>query len=261
MNLDLSGKTALVVASSRGLGKAVAAVLASEGCRVMLSGRDAAVLRAAVSELDTQTGAMLAGQPCDITRPDDIHRLVEATRRELGPIDILVNNCGGPPGGTFADCDDAAWTKAFELTLLSYVRLVRAALPDLQASRGRIANIASSSIRQPIANLTLSNVMRAGVLGLGKSLADELAPFGILVNTVAPGRIATDRTTYLDTLKAERQGRSAAEVRSEACRLIPLGRYGEPAEFARVVAFLVSGANTYLTGQAIAVDGGLIRAL
>ncbi|MBW2477664.1 MAG: SDR family oxidoreductase [Deltaproteobacteria bacterium] len=261
MDLHLKGKAALVTASSRGLGKAIAQELAREGCHVMLNGRDSQNLLSAAREIRQLTDSKIATQVGDLTRHEDITALVERTRSAFGRIDILINNCGGPPGGSFADFDDQQWQSAFELTLLSYIRLIRACLNDLRAAKGRIVNITSSSIRQPIPHLVLSNVFRAGVLGLSKSLADELAPDGVLVNTVAPGRIATDRTHHLDGLKAERLKCSREDVVREACKSIPLGRYGEPNELAQVVAFLVSNVNTYLTGQAIAIDGGLVRAL
>lgn len=150
--------------------------------------------------------------PCDITRSDNIDALVATTRERLGKIDILINNAGGPPGGGFEQVDDDAWQAAFELNLLSYVRLIRAVLPDLKQAGGRIINVTSSSIKQPIPGLILSNAFRMGILGLSKSLADELAPYNILVSTVAPGRIATDRTAYLDQLKADKRGIDKQQV-------------------------------------------------
>jgi 3-oxoacyl-[acyl-carrier protein] reductase len=260
MDLHLKGKIALVVASSKGLGKAIAAQLAQEGCDVMLTSRDAEVLQTARGEVMQQATGRVECQPCDITRAEDIQALVQATRERLGPIDILINNAGGPPGGGFDAHDDATWQAAFELNLLSYVRMIRAVLPDLKQGGGRIINVTSSSIKQPIPGLILSNVYRMGLLGLGKSLADELAPFNILVNTVAPGRISTDRTAYLDQLKADKRGISREEIQQESLRNIPLQRYGEPAEFAKVVAFLASDASSYVTGSAIMVDGGMVKA-
>jgi 3-oxoacyl-[acyl-carrier protein] reductase len=259
MDLQLQNKVALVVASSKGLGKAVAAQLAREGCHVMLTSRNAEQLEAAHQELLVEARGKVACRPCDITVAADIEALVKATRESLGPIDILVNNAGGPPGGDFSQVDDVAWQQAFELNLLSCVRMVRAVLPDLKEKGGRIINITSSSIKQPIPGLILSNVFRMGLLGLGKSLANELAPYKILVNTVAPGRIATDRTRYLDQLKADKRGVALDQVVAESHGLIPLGRYGDPDEFARVVAFLASGASSYVTGSAIMVDGGMVK--
>jgi len=261
MDLQLTGKTALVVASSKGLGRAISAQLVAEGCHVMLTSRDKRQLKTTRDEMESLGQGRVDCCPCDITRPEEIEALVAATRQRLGPIDILINNAGGPPGGGFEQVDDAAWQAAFELNLLSYVRLIRAVLPDMRARKGgRIINITSSSIRQPIPGLILSNVFRMGILGLAKTLADELAPDNILVNTVAPGRIATDRTTYLDQFKADKQGVRKEQIVNEALQKIPLGRYGETEEFAQVVCFLASGASSYMTGSAIMVDGGQIRA-
>jgi 3-oxoacyl-[acyl-carrier protein] reductase len=260
MDLKINGKIALVVASSKGLGKAIAMQLAQEGCDVMLTSRDPEALLAARDEIRQQAAVRVECQPCDITRAEDIESLVQVTRERLGPVDILINNAGGPPGGGFDAHDDEAWQAAFELNLLSYVRMIRAVLPDLKRGGGRIINVTSSSIKQPIPGLILSNVYRMGLLGLGKSLAEELAPFNILVNTVAPGRISTDRTAYLDQLKADKRGISREEIQRESLGNIPLQRYGEPAEFARVVAFLASEASSYVTGSAIMVDGGMVKA-
>lgn len=260
MDLHLKGKVALVVASSKGLGKAIAGQLAQEGCDVMLTSRDAEQLEATRQELQQSATGRVECQPCDITRAEDIQTLVEMTRERLGSIDILINNAGGPPGGGFDLHNDEIWQAAFELNLLSYVRMIRAVLPDLKKGGGRIINVTSSSIKQPIPGLILSNVYRMGLLGLGKSLAEELAPFNILVNTVGPGRISTDRTAYLDQLKADKRKISREEIRQESLRNIPLGRYGNPEEFARVVTFLASDASSYVTGSSIMVDGGMVKA-
>jgi 3-oxoacyl-[acyl-carrier protein] reductase len=260
MDLNLQGKVALVVASSKGLGKAIAHQLALEGCDVMLTSRDAVLLEAVRDELQKEASGRIACCACDITVVADIEILVDKTREALGPVDILVNNAGGPPGGGFDLHNDDVWQQAFELNLLSYIRLIRAVLPDLKANGGRIVNITSSSIKQPIPGLILSNVYRMGLLGLGKSLAEELAPFNVRVNTVAPGRIATDRTAYLDQLKADRLGKSREQVEEESRRNIPMGRYGAPEEFAKVVAFIVSDASSYVTGSSIMVDGGMAKA-
>ncbi len=259
MDLNLTGKIALVVASSKGLGKAIAGQLAAEGADVMLTSRNAEQLEQSKYELRQTAKGRVESYPCDITKIDDIQALFAATRKRLGPVNILVNNAGGPPGGNFEQVDDAAWQAAFELNLLSYVRLIREALPDLKQNGGRIINVTSSSIKQPIPGLILSNAFRMGILGLGKSLADELAPYNILVNSVAPGRIATDRTAYLDQLKADKLGISKQQVFEQSKSNIPLQRYGAPEEFAKVVCFLASGASSYITGSTLMVDGGMVK--
>jgi len=259
MDLQLTGKIALIVASSKGLGKAIAKQLAEEGCDVMLTSRSAGQLAVARQHLLPSAKGRVECCPCDITNLDDIQKLVAETRERLGPVDILINNAGGPPGGGFDQVDDAAWQAAFELNLLSYVRLIREVLPDMKQKGGRVINVTSSSIKQPIPGLILSNAFRMGILGLAKSLADELAPYNILVNTVAPGRIATDRTNYLDQLKADKRGVSKEQVVAESLQNIPLKRYGETEEFARVVCFLASGASSYVTGSTLMVDGGMVK--
>ena len=259
MDLKLRGQVALVMASSRGLGKAVATELAAEGCHLMLTGRDPEVLQQSRDEIAAQASGTIAACAADMSQPDDIKKLVAATREQLGPINILINNSGGPPGGDFAQLDDHHWQSAFELTLLAYVRTIREVLPDLKKQSGRIINITSSSIKQPIPGLLLSNAFRMGMLGLGKSLANELAADNILVHTVAPGRVATDRTNYLDQLKADKLGVSLEQISNEAKKLIPLQRYGDPQEFARVVAFLASPVCSYMTGSTIMVDGGMVK--
>ncbi|UFJ38969.1 SDR family oxidoreductase [Brevibacillus humidisoli] len=261
MELNLHGKTALVVASSQGLGKAVAAELVKEGTNVMLTSRDKAKLEVVRDELRQLGKGEVAYYRADITNPDEIKGLVQATRDTFGKIDILVNNAGGPPGGTFEQLSDQDWQKAFELNLLSYIRIIREVLPDLKKAGGRIVNIASSSIKQPIPGLILSNTFRLGIVGLTKTLAEELAPYNILINTVAPGRIATDRVAYLDQLKADKLGTNREEVEQQSKEQIPLGRYGTPEEFAKVVAFLVSGASTYMTGSSFLVDGGMVKSI
>ncbi|BCR06676.1 3-oxoacyl-ACP reductase [Desulfuromonas versatilis] len=261
MDLNLQGKVALVAASSKGLGKAVATQLAAEGCHVMLTGRDRQALSSAAREISALAPGRVESHCADLAVAGDICHLVQVTRATLGKIDILVNNSGGPPAGEFVQLSDDQWQSAFEATLLNYIRMIRKVLPDLKQSGGRIINIASSSIRQPIPGLILSNTFRLGILGLGKTLAEELAPYNILVNTVAPGRIATDRTAELDRGRAERLGVPVEQVEAESRGRIPLGRYGTPEEFARVVAFLASEASSYVTGSALLVDGGMVRAI
>jgi 3-oxoacyl-[acyl-carrier protein] reductase len=263
VDLGLSGKVALVTAASKGLGRAIATELACEGARVVISSRDEEALSRAATEIREETGAEVNYRAADLRNAADIEALVAHAAERFGGVDILVNNTGGPPAGTFEDLDDEAWQTAFEQILLSLIRCVRGVLPHMREgeSWGRIVNVASSSVKQPIENLTLSNTFRAGLAGLAKSLSLELAPEGILVNTLGPGRISTARSESMDASQAESQGVSVEEVRGAFESRIPLGRYGTPEEFARVAAFLASPANGYVTGQAILVDGGMVRAL
>jgi len=262
MDLQLKNRTAIVLASTKGLGKATAACLAQEGANVTVCGRDEEALAAVKKELEQATGRAPLAIAADVTRAEDIVKVVDETVRQFGGVDILINNSGGPKPGTFDTLTDEDWVKAFELNLLSYVRAIRAVLPHMRANKfGRIVNFTSTSIKQPLENLILSNTFRTGVAGLAKSLASELAPDGILINTIGPGRIATDRVAQLDQISAERTGRSAEEVKRIESAKIPLGRYGKPEEFARVVAFFASPANSYVTGQSLLVDGGLVKAL
>jgi 3-oxoacyl-[acyl-carrier protein] reductase len=262
MDLGLQGKVALVMAASKGLGRAVATELAREGAHVVISSRDEDTLAQTASEMREETGGSVEYRAADITRAEDVRALASHASDRFGGVDVLVNNTGGPPAGTFDDFDDEGWQFAFELDLMSLIRAVRGVLPSMrERGGGRIVNIASSSVKQPIENLILSNTFRAGIAGLAKSLAIELAPDGILVNTIGPGRISTARSQSMDASKAETLGVSVEEVRGQVEAQIPLGRYGTPEELARVAAFLASPANSYVTGQAILVDGGMVKAL
>ena len=262
MDLGLQGKVALVMAASKGLGRAVATELAREGASVVISSRDEETLSETAAEIREETGAEVEPYAADITRAEDVQALFSHAAERFGGLDVLVNNAGGPPAGTFEDFGDEDWQAAFELVLLSLIRAVRASLPLMrERGGGRIVNIASSSIKQPIENLIFSNTFRAGILGLAKSLSAELAPDGILINTLGPGRISTARSQSMDASQAEARGVPIEEVRGQFESRIPLGRYGEPEELARVATFLASPANSYVTGQAILVDGGMVRAL
>lgn len=262
MDLGLQGKSVLVTAASKGLGKASALEFAREGAIVTIASRNLQELETAAAEIKAATGQDVTVVQMDVTKEQDIQRAVETAVKAGGRLDVLVTNAGGPPGGGFDNFDDAAWTKGYELNLLSVIRLIRASLPHMRnAGGGRIVNLTSTSIKQPIQGLILSNTFRAGVNALSKTLATELASDGILVNTVAPGRIATDRVAELDAGKAEKQGVPVEQIKAESIAQIPLNRYGDPAEFGRAVAFLGSFANSYITGQALLVDGGMVKAL
>jgi 3-oxoacyl-[acyl-carrier protein] reductase len=262
VDLGLKGKVALVTAASMGLGRAAATELAREGARVMISSRDEETLASTAAEVGEETGGEVGYFPADLSSEGDVKALVSHTADRFRGVDILVNNTGGPPAGGFDDFGDEAWRKAFESILMSLIRAVREVLPFMRdRGHGRIVNIASSSVKQPIENLILSNTFRAGLAGLAKSLSFELAPYGILVNTLGPGRISTERSASIDESAAQAQGVSVEEIRGRVEEQIPLGRYGTPAELARVAAFLASPANGYVTGQAILVDGGMVKAL
>jgi 3-oxoacyl-[acyl-carrier protein] reductase len=262
MQLGIEGKSVIVTASSKGLGKATALLFAAEGAHVMISSRSEKALRIATAEIKEATGNTVSYFVADITKAEDIKNLVKETVGKFGTVHVLINSTGGPPAGGFDSVSDDGWQKAFELVLLSVIRCIREVLPYMRKQKfGRIVNFASSSIKQPLDNLILSNTFRTGIIGLAKSLVPELAPDNILINTVGPGRIATDRVASLDQDRARRLGISAEEVKKNTEKLIPLGRYGEPEEFARIAVLLASSANSYVTGQAFLVDGGLVRAL
>lgn len=264
MDLGLKDKCALVLASSAGLGKAVAAELAAEGAKVMLFSPLKDQLQEAEAQIKAATGNENVAHFCgDLTKPEDIKELVKVTCSTFGPIYALFNNAGGPPAGPVNSFDDGAWYKAFELTLLSYQRVVREVAPIMMENGGgRIVNSTSSSVKAVLDNLGLSNTMRSGVVGWSKTVSQELGKYNILVNVIGPGRIGTARIDHLDKLRAEKQGITVEELQANTFKTIPLGRYGKPEEYAKLAAFLLSStANTYITGQTILVDGGLVKAL
>lgn len=262
MDMGLTGRGVLVTAASRGLGRAIAEAFASEGANVMIASRTEADLIRACSEIEAKTGRTVHYMVADVARPADIERLYAMAGDRLGRLDVLITNAGGPPSGSFETMTEEKWESSFQTHLMSVVRLTQGALPLMRAAGGgRIIHIASSSVKQPIEGLVLSNTFRTAIAGLAKTLSIELAPDQILVNTIGPGRIATERTLSLDRQKATALGKEVAEVEAESRRNIPLGRYGTPEEFARIVVFLCSAANSFITGQTLLVDGGMVRAL
>jgi 3-oxoacyl-[acyl-carrier protein] reductase len=263
VNHGLRGRVALVNAASRGLGRGIAEALAAQGARLVITSRDAGAVGRAAQEISTAHHAEVVPVVADVATAGAAERAAGVAIDSFGALDILITNSGGPPGGRFADFDDAAWQQAFELLLLSVVRMVRVTLPHLKASgHGRIVNVASSSVREPIPGLILSNALRAGVTGLAKTLADELAPDQVTVNTVLPGRILTDRLRGPFIEPAREAGISVDDLaRAEVAKEVPLGRVGEPSDMGNLVAFLCSDAAAYLTGLAVPVDGGRLRSV
>lgn len=263
VDLGLKEKVVVVMASSKGLGKACALEFAKEGAIVVLSSRRQESVDAAAEEIRTESGnEQVHAFTCDMSQADDIKQLFHKVDEQFGRIDVLVNNTGGPKAGGFDDMSDDDWYSAFDQNLLSYIRTCREVLPYMKGQQfGRIINISSSSTKEVIDGLILSNTMRAGMVGFAKTLSREVAGDNILVNTVGPGKISTDRVAELTQATADKQGLSPEEVLKHTEAQIPSGRLGEPAEFARTVVFLASTANSYVTGQSIVVDGGFLKAL
>ncbi len=260
MDLQLKDKRALVTGASRGLGYAVALGLAREGCRVAVNSRDAAKISAAAEKISRETGTQVSGIAGDLTDPAVPARLVEEAVRLLGGLDILVTNAGGPPAGAFESFDEAAWQKAVELSFLSHVRLIRAALPHLKQSKAAsVLTVTSYSVKQPIPNLVLSNSVRAATVGLTKSLALELGAAGIRFNSILPAWTETERVIELMTFRARQNGTTVEEEIAKQSRESPLGRMGTPQEFANAAVFLVSPAASYITGVMLTVDGGMYK--
>ncbi len=249
MNLQIAGKTALVTGGSKGIGYAIAAGLVAEGARVVVSARDQGVLEAAVQRLGEGGGDVLA-VAADVSSAKGVRGLVEATVARVGRVDVLVANAGGPPSGLPSNLDDGAWARATELTLMSAVRLARAVLPGMrERGWGRIVNVTSLSVKQPINDLTLSNALRAAVTAFARTLANEVAAEGVTVNAVAPGYTATER---LEELFADDY------ARARLLASIPAKRFAAPEEVAAAAVFLCSQQAAYLTGQTLVVDGGMV---
>jgi 3-oxoacyl-[acyl-carrier protein] reductase len=262
MDFGLKGKRAIVMAASRGLGFASALGLAREGCHLVVCSRDQARIDAAAETIRRDTGARVKALVADVSSASEAKRLVDTAVSEYGGLEIVVHNAGGPPAGETLAMTDEQWQKAFEQNLLSFTRIVSAATPEMKkAAYGRVLTIASSSIKQPIPNLALSNALRAGVWGIAKTLSRELAPHGILVNVIAPGRIDTERIAELDQANATKAGKPIEDVRKASIATIPLGRLGRAEELANLVVFLASSAGSYISGQAIMVDGAAGTAL
>lgn len=262
MDLELEKKVVMVAASSQGIGYGIAEAVAREGGRLSIASRTAESIETAAATLRDQYGVDCKAYVMDAADADSIEAWTAATLRDFGEVDGLVVNAGGPPAGNFDDFDDKAWARAYELTLMSAVRMVRCVLPQMRARRsGSILTVTSSSIREPIDNLLLSNVFRAGVVALVKSLSNELADAGIRVNNLVPGRIDTERVRTLDRMMAEKKGIAIDEEQLLQFADIPLGRYGTIEDMGSAAAFLLSGAARYITGVTLLVDGGKTRAV
>ncbi len=262
MDLGLQGKVALVAAASKGLGRAVAEEFAREGAQVAICSREEAAITAAAEGIARATGARMLPVAADVGTREGCETFVQAALAAFGGVDALVVNAGGPPPGRFDDLDDAAWQKAIDVTLFSAVRLTRLALPSLRArGGGSILYMTSSTVRQPTQylNLILSTAIRSAVQGLAKTLSADLAKDGIRVNALQPGRISTERVAQLDAEAAGRTGKTAEEIRAQFEKgVIPLGRYGRPDEFGTAAVFLSSPRASYITGQSLLVDGGMV---
>jgi 3-oxoacyl-[acyl-carrier protein] reductase len=257
MDLGLKGCRALVAGASKGLGRACAVSLIGEGARVFICSRNSRDIKEAAAEIKAE-GYLDA----DVSKPEDVARLVARATEALGGLDILITNAGGPPTGAFDKVPDRDWDVAYQLTLMSAVRLVREALPALKASgRGRIINLTGYGVKEPMTDLVVSDSVRAGVTVMAKTIASDLAPFGITVNNIAPGPIETDRLVHILTARAKSQGVPVEEQFKRFAETIPVKRMGQPKEIGDLCAFLCSPQAGYLTGQSIVVDGGVNRSI
>jgi 3-oxoacyl-[acyl-carrier protein] reductase len=262
MDLGLKGRVAIVAAASKGLGRAVATELAREGALVAICSRNAADLERATSEMKKATGADVFWQALDVTDTAAVAKFVDAAEKKFGRVDICVTNAGGPPSKTFLDITMEDWHGAVNLNLMSAVNFAREVLPRMQKNKwGRLVTITSTSVKQPIDGLLLSNSIRAAVAGLARTLANEFGPHGITVNNVCPGYTLTERLDYLAGVAAEKGGVKREDIFKRWTSQIPLGRLGKPEEFAAAVTFLVSERASYINGVSVAVDGGWLRGL
>ena len=262
MDLGIRGKVALVSASSRGLGRAIAEELAAEGANLVVCARGEDALSKAADEIRTRSGVEVVAVAADVSEPAGLERVASTALEKFGRVDILVTNSGGPPSGPFESLSAEAWDSAVRLLLTSAVGLARAVLPGMKERRwGRILNVTSIAVKQPIEGLMLSNSLRAAVTGFARSLANEVAPFNVTVNNLMPGYTRTDRVEQLARASAGRSGGSTKDTFAKWEKEIPMGRLGEPRELAALAAFLASERASYITGSSIAVDGGWIRSL
>jgi len=262
MDLGLKGKTALITAASKGIGKAVAESLAAEGCEIAICSRTKDDLISAANEIKGKYNIEPFWCVCDLNKEKDIEIAVEVVNKQFGKIDILVNNCGGPIPGYLRDLNFKDWTSAFEQVLMSVVKFSSLIVPEMILREwGRIINITSVSVKQPIDNLMLSNSLRSGVIGFAKTLSNEVAKFNITVNNIAPGYTLTNRLYDLAVHRAKVSGISHEEILSDMSKAIPMNRLGRPEEIASAVSFLASQQASYITGNTLVIDGGFVKGL
>jgi 3-oxoacyl-[acyl-carrier protein] reductase len=262
MDFGLRGKVAAIAGSSKGVGKAIAIGLSAEGMKVCVNGRDAEIVNQTASEILAKTGGEVLAMPLDVATRNGAETLVARTVAAFGGLDVLVTNAGGPRAGGFFDLDDADFEAAFQLNFMSAVRLIRAAVPHLKArGGGRIINLQSTAIKQPVPMVTLTNSIRPGVAGLSKDLADELGPHNVTVNTILIGPTLTERLSYLLESRAQARGVPVDQLWKEFLDLIPMRRWGKPEEVASLAVYLASEQAGWMTGNAIQVDGGRTRSV
>lgn len=262
MDTGLKGKTVLITASSTGIGKAVAELFAQEGCKIAICSRSKENLLSASKEIKEKYGVEPFWSVCDLNKQKDIENTFSAISGHFGTIDILVNNCGGPTPGLFQQLEEDDWNFAYEQILLSVIRFSKLILPGMMANNwGRIINLTSITVKQPIDNLVLSNSLRAGVTGFTKSLSNEVAKFNITVNSVAPGLTLTGRLYELAVIEAKERGKSHEEILADMAKRVPLNRLARPEEIASMVVFLASKQASYVTGTTIQVDGGYVKSI
>lgn len=262
MDLGIKGKTVLITASSKGIGKAVAEGFAAEGCNIAICSRNKESLIETSKEMRTKFKVEPFWGVCDLSNIKDIENLHDAVIKQFGKVDILVNNCGGPVPGFFRDLSELDWNNAFTQVLMSVVRLSNLVLPDMiKQEWGRIVNITSIAVKQPVHNLMLSNSLRAGVTGFAKSLSNEVGSKNITVNNVAPGYTLTNRLYELAVNRAKLSGKSHEEILADMAKDVPMNRLGSPEEIAAMIIFLASNKASYITGTTIQVDGGSTKAI
>jgi len=262
MDLGLKDKVALVAGASQGMGRATALGFSREGAKVGICARGEGALNEAAEMIRKETGGEVLSMMADMTKAEDIQKFVSKTVEHFGRLDIVVNNAGGPPPGEFMKFTDEDWDNAFRLSFMSTMRMTRESVPHMRkVGGGRVINITSYSVKEPIAGLVLSNAIRSGVIGMAKTLSRELAKDKILINNVCPGRIDTERAQKLNKARAERLKRSVEEINREMAAEVPLGRYGTAEETADLIVFLGSERASYITGTTIQIDGGLVRGI